>query len=78
MERIMRAQTFASGENVNMMKAQKTLELNPRHPIITALLTKVQSEVLKHPRITKKSPKPSARNILKMHVAIAASRSPFE
>jgi len=43
MERIMRAQTFASGDNINQMKAQKTLELNPRHPIISALLAKVDS-----------------------------------
>jgi heat shock protein beta len=43
MERIMRAQTFSSGDNVNMMKAQRTLELNPRHPIITALLAKAEN-----------------------------------
>ena len=37
MERIMRAQTFASGDNIRMMSAQKTLELNPRHPIVIEL-----------------------------------------
>lgn len=37
MERIMRAQTFASGESIKTMSAQRTLELNPRHPIIVAL-----------------------------------------
>ena len=30
-----------------------------------------------HPRITKKSPKPGPRNILKLYVAISASRSSF-
>ena len=34
-------------------------------------------QVRVHPRITKKSAKPSARDILKLHVAIAASRSFF-
>merc|ERR1711871_86679 len=43
MERIMRAQTFATGDNMNMMKAQRTLELNPRHPIISALLAKAEN-----------------------------------
>jgi heat shock protein beta len=43
MERIMKAQTFASGENVKMMQAQKTLELNPRHPVVSALLRQVQA-----------------------------------
>jgi len=37
MERIMRAQTFASGENIKTMSAAKTLELNPRHPVVVAL-----------------------------------------
>lgn len=37
MERIMRAQTFSSNEQVRSMSASKTLELNPRHPIIDAL-----------------------------------------
>ena len=37
MERIMRAQTFASGDSLRYMAAQKTLELNPRHPIVVKL-----------------------------------------
>jgi len=37
MERIMRAQTFSSAENLKQMASQKTLELNPRHPIIITL-----------------------------------------
>jgi heat shock protein beta len=41
MERIMRAQTFASGDSLKTMSAQRTLELNPRHPIVVALNKKV-------------------------------------
>ena len=37
MERIMRAQTFSTGEAVKSMAATRTLELNPRHPIVIAL-----------------------------------------
>lgn len=44
MERIVRAQTFANPETYKMMMASKTLELNPRHPIIVKLNELVQSE----------------------------------
>lgn len=37
MERIMRAQTFANSEQIKTMAAQRTLELNPRHPIVVEL-----------------------------------------
>ena len=37
MERIMRAQTFTNTEQVRSMAATKTLELNPRHPIVIEL-----------------------------------------
>merc|ERR1712146_150995 len=37
MERIMRAQTFADSSKVNQMMSSRTLELNPRHPIISKL-----------------------------------------
>lgn len=43
MERIMRAQTFANPEAVKQMTASRTLELNPRHPIIVELNSLVQS-----------------------------------
>jgi len=43
MERIMRAQTFANPEVLKSMMAAKTLELNPRHPIIVQLNKRVQS-----------------------------------
>jgi heat shock protein beta len=37
MERIMRAQTLADSEQIKSMAAQRTLELNPRHPIVVEL-----------------------------------------
>jgi heat shock protein beta len=43
MERVMRAQTMASGDSVRSMSAQKTLELNPRHPIVVALKDAVEN-----------------------------------
>merc|ERR1712216_1122631 len=44
MERIMRAQAFSEKQSMGMMMSQKTMELNPRHPIINELLTKVKDE----------------------------------
>ena len=37
MERLMRAQTFSDQETVRSLAAQRTLELNPRHPIVVEL-----------------------------------------
>jgi heat shock protein beta len=37
MERIMRAQTFADPKNLKAMGATRTMELNPRHPIVVEL-----------------------------------------
>lgn len=37
LERIMRAQTFSNNDNLKSMAATKTLELNPRHPLIVEL-----------------------------------------
>jgi len=37
MERIMRSQTFSTEQNIKAMAAQRTLELNPRHPIVIEL-----------------------------------------
>lgn len=39
----MRAQTFANPESVKQMTASRTLELNPRHPIIVELNSLAQS-----------------------------------
>eukprot|EP00981_Chlorochromonas_danica_P004225 scaffold857_cov152-Ochromonas_danica.AAC.8 len=44
MERILRAQTFSNPEALKAMMASKTLELNPRHPIIAELNKKVKSD----------------------------------
>merc|ERR1719269_2409 len=44
MERIMRAQAFSEKQSMGMMMSQKTMELNPRHPIINELLAKVKDE----------------------------------
>jgi heat shock protein 90kDa beta len=44
MERIVRAQTLANPEAYKMMMASKTLELNPRHPIIAKLNQLVKDE----------------------------------
>jgi heat shock protein beta len=43
MERIMRAQTFADPSAMQQMSASRTLELNPRHPIIIELNQLVES-----------------------------------
>lgn len=43
MERIMRAQTLSNPEMIKSMAASKTLELNPRHPIIVELNNRVKS-----------------------------------
>jgi len=44
MERIMRAQTFADPEKFKSMQSGKTLEINPRHPIIVELKNKVEAD----------------------------------
>jgi heat shock protein beta len=44
MERIMRAQTLSNPEMIKQMAAAKTLELNPRHPIIQELNNKVKAD----------------------------------
>jgi len=43
MERIMRAQTFADPSAAQQMSASRTLELNPRHPIIVELNKRVEA-----------------------------------
>merc|ERR1711871_99965 len=43
MERVMRAQTMANGDNIRAMSASKVLELNPRHPIVANLRDAVES-----------------------------------
>jgi heat shock protein beta len=44
MERIMRAQTLSNPEMIKAMAASKTLELNPRHPIVSELNNRIKSD----------------------------------
>lgn len=49
MERIMKHQAFAHGDNNPMMVGGKTLEINPRHPFIETLLNSIPEEGEKAP-----------------------------
>ena len=40
MERIMKAQTFANADEATWLHSKKTMEINPRHPIIKELAAK--------------------------------------
>merc|ERR1711981_246345 len=42
-ERVMKAQSFQNKDQVGMMSGRKTLEINPNHPVIADLLTKVKA-----------------------------------
>merc|ERR1712178_396861 len=42
-EKVMRAQSFQNKDQVNMMSGRKTLEINPNHPVIVDLLSKVKA-----------------------------------
>merc|ERR1739845_72319 len=42
-ERVMKAQSFQNKDQVNMMSGRKTLEVNPNHPVVVDLLTKVKA-----------------------------------
>merc|ERR1712196_503549 len=44
MERIMKAQTMGSADRSQQMVSQKTLEINPAHPIIRELKSRVESD----------------------------------
>jgi len=44
MERIMKAQTMGNQDRSNAMVSQKTLEINPSHPIIRELKSRVESD----------------------------------
>merc|ERR1739849_22480 len=43
-ERVMKAQAFQNKDQVNMMSGRKTLEINPNHPVIADLLSKVKAD----------------------------------
>merc|ERR1711998_10396 len=42
-EKVMKAQAFQSKDQIGMMAGRKTLEINPNHPVITDLLSKVKA-----------------------------------
>merc|ERR1712054_22468 len=44
MERIMKAQTMGNNDRASAMVSQKTLEINPAHPIIRELKSRVESD----------------------------------
>merc|ERR1719237_2056499 len=41
-ERVMKAQAFQNKEQLSMMSGRKTLEINPNHPVVVDLLSKVK------------------------------------
>merc|ERR1719160_920112 len=42
-EKIMKAQAFQNKDQIQMMSGRKTLEINPNHPVVTDLLSKVKA-----------------------------------
>merc|ERR1719336_465676 len=43
-ERVMKAQSFQNKDQVGMMSGRKTLEVNPNHPVVIDLLSKVKAD----------------------------------
>merc|ERR1712057_14814 len=43
-EKVMKAQAFQNKDQLSMMSGRKTLEVNPNHPVITDLLTKIKAD----------------------------------
>merc|ERR1712091_332997 len=43
-EKIMKAQAFQNKDQLNMMSGRKTLEVNPNHPVVVDLLSKVKAD----------------------------------
>merc|ERR1719273_796335 len=43
-ERVMKAQAFQNKDQLSTMSGRKTLEVNPKHPVIVDLLTKVKAD----------------------------------
>merc|ERR1719491_1279622 len=42
-EKVMKAQAFQNKDQLSMMSGRKTLEINPKHPVISDLLAKVKA-----------------------------------
>merc|ERR1712164_21216 len=43
-EKIMKAQAFQNKDQISMMSGRKTLEINPNHPVIVDLLSKIKAD----------------------------------
>merc|ERR1711907_259538 len=43
-EKIMKAQDFQNKDQLSMMSGRKTLEINPNHPVVVDLLSKVKAD----------------------------------
>merc|ERR1712206_18756 len=43
-EKVMKAQSFQNKDQVGMMSGRKTLEVNPNHPLVVDLLSKVKAD----------------------------------
>merc|ERR1719446_774553 len=43
-EKVMKAQAFQNKDQMSMMSGRKTLEVNPNHPVVADLLTKVKAD----------------------------------
>merc|ERR1712113_1230995 len=43
-ERVMKAQAFQNKEQISMMSGRKPLEINPNHPVVVDLLSKVKTD----------------------------------
>merc|ERR1712003_304755 len=43
-ERVMKAQAFQNKDQVSMMSGRKTLEINPNHPVVIDLLSKIKAD----------------------------------
>merc|ERR1719310_1476532 len=43
-EKIMKAQAFQNKDQISMMSGRKTLEINPNHPVVVDLLSKVKAD----------------------------------
>merc|ERR1719330_65079 len=43
-EKVMKAQAFQNKEQIGMMSGRKTLEVNPNHPVVIDLLSKIKAD----------------------------------
>merc|ERR1711935_613331 len=43
-EKVMKAQSFQNKDQISMMSGRKTLEVNPKHPVVVDLLSKVKAD----------------------------------